>query len=234
MAATGPLNPLPHHVGGHPSPTEKVYRVMRAAVGRVTKNRPAAGPVGGLEDTWRVSRARTIARVLQLQELAALQAFPNRATVHLPVYEEQLAVPREDTDEQRRRAVTAAYTAKLEAIIPTIRAKLAAIDSGIDVLTMADDYATVFQFGQALASRTTPSDWGGRVAGVMPNFSTHFVLLVQWLGAPSGIPDPEKRAQVERYLNSTLPSWCDYTIQNGAGFYLDGYNDSRLDLTAFN
>jgi len=232
MGQLGRLNPLPLHVGGNPSPAEKVYRAMRAAVGMVSATEQAAGPEGGIEDSWRLAKARVIARTAQLDELAALQALPDRATVHLEVYEALLQVPQAETTVERQAAITAVWTANLSALIPRIRAHLEEI--GLDVLNISHDQASVAHYGQHYADRTDPGAYGQRSAAMMPNYSTHWVLHVVWTGCPSGIPPADKRATVERYLNEVLPCWCDFVVLNGSGpFYFDGYLDSRLDLTPF-
>ena len=61
------------------------------------------------------------------------------------------------------------------------------------------------------------------------------ILTVLWdgLAASGGIPPADKRLEVEDFLNDVLPSWFDWRIINRTGFFLDGFADSRLDLTAF-
>lgn len=230
MGSVGRYNPLPFHVGGDPSPTEKVWRQLRSALGRTSGDKEVAGPIGGIDDEWRLAKARIIARCLQLDELAALQAIPDKATVHLPVYEALLRVPAAETDVERQAAVAEVYTAQLQAIIPEIRAHLKAIDSTLDVVTRTRAEVIYTQFGKTLAARPTDDYMTVRNHALLPNFSSDFVLVVRW---PGGVPDAVKRDQVERYLNDVLPSWVDYTIQNQAGFFLDGFNGSLLDLTAF-
>jgi len=139
------------------------------------------------------------------------------------------------SDEERRAAVASAYTAKLEAVVPQIRARLQALDPGIDVRTPSNDTTTHSHCGRYLASRTTPSDYGGRLAAMMPNHASNFVLLVQWDGCVDGIPPPGTRLIVERYLNSALPAWVDYIIYTNTRFHLDGVgldgSHSHLDLS---
>jgi hypothetical protein len=221
------------HIGGRPSPTEKVYNALRTALGTTVDGREVAGPKGGIEDQWRIARARVIARTIQLDELAALQAIPGKATVHLPIYERLFGVTERDNDVQRQAAVAAVVTAQLSGVVRKIAARLLEIDSGIAVFLQSDDLATTAHFGWTYADRSgTPIPYGNREAADMPNLSSHYVLIVRWSGAPGGIPPTDKRREIERYLNDALPSWCTYTIQNGAGFYCDGYNNSLLDLTA--
>ncbi len=235
MGTIGDRNPCPTHIGGNASPAEKVWRALRKAVGTRPDGSDAAGPVDGIEDTWRLAKARAIAAALGLEETAVAQAFPMFATVALDAYERELGVPLAATEQERREAVSAAFTAGIDAVVPHIRAALQAIDSGLDVVTVSSDTSTWTQFGKTMGSRVTPEMFvdATRGSAAYPNFSQHFVLVVRWTGAPGGIPPAEKLATLERYLNTVLPSWFDYSIENGSGFYLDGFNDSALDLTSF-
>lgn len=234
MGAIGGRNPIPTHIGGSSAPTEKVWRTLRKALGTRLDGGDVAGPVDGIEDMWRLAKARAIAKVLQLEELAVTQAFPFLATVALDLYERALGVPRAPTDQQRREAVAVAYTAGLDAVIPHVRAELQRIDPGLDVVTVNPATSIWTQFGKCFANRNSNDMFvDGRKSAAFPNYSQHFVLVVRWSGSPGGVPDPAKRAEVERYLNTVLPSWVDYSIENGEGFYLDGFNTSLLDLTSF-
>jgi len=234
MGSTGRYNPLPYHIGGNPSPVEQVWRTLRKSQGLTHQGKEVAGPVGGIEDEWRLSKARVIARCLQLDELAVLQALPGKATAHLAVYEDELGIAAEGTDEERRAAIATAYTAQLEAVIPALRLKLQEVDSGLDIVTRDDAEAIYTQFGRFLANRPAPDytfTAGPRRSKLLPNYSSHFVLLVRWSG--SGVPETTMLTQVERLLNEMLPAWVDFTIDNGVGFYLDGFLGTLLDLTAF-
>ena len=151
--------------------------------------------IDGIEDQWRLAKSRTIARDRQRAELAAIQAFPDRATVHLAIYEALLGVSCAPTTVERQAAVAAAFTAALDALIPTIRAGLMAIDATIDVVTVPDDDATEAQFGKYLADRTDLSAYGGRLAARLPNFSTHYVLCACYPGG-HGMPACSTRPSV--------------------------------------
>lgn len=234
MGKLSTLNPLPLHLGRNPSQTERVWRAMRGALGTNTRGAQAAGPEAGVEDTWRRAKARVIARERQRLDLAVEQGFPQNATVHLGLLEDELNIPREATDVQRQAAVAAAYTAQLGAVIPSIREYLqATFDSGLDVVTWDSDQAIRSRQGKAFASTGDAYLAGTRESGLLSNFASEFVLAVMWTGLVAGIPDPLVLQSVRDYLNGVLPSWCDFVIFNGVGFYLDGFNDSRLDLTAF-
>jgi hypothetical protein len=236
MAKIGTLNPLPFHLGVNPSETERVYRTMREALGRNGRGELVAGPEGGIEDTWRLSKARVIARERQRVELAFNQFFPDRATVALDELEDELAVAGQATDVARRAAVAAAFTAEIDAAIPAIREELQAIDPGLDVVAWDPDTTTNTRFGIHLAPRDQSFPFNedpDRKSALLPNFASDFVLVVIWSGLPSGIPDEDKRRRVLDFLDNLLPSWVDWTLANGTGFYLDGANDSYLDLTAF-
>jgi hypothetical protein len=232
MGAIGGHNPCAFHLGGDPSPTEKIWTTLRKAVGSTVTGRPIAGPVGGLEDSWRLAKAQAIGAVLGLDELAAVQAFPDRATAHLPVWEELLGLTGGGSEQERRDAATAALTVQLLAVLPEIKSALQAIDSGIDVVVQSYASSTTWIPGKSYANRAGDTF---NTIGVeaMLSYSCHHVLFVRWSGAPGGVPPATTRATVERYLNTVLPSWVDYSISNASGFYLDGFNNSFLDLTAF-
>lgn len=236
MGKIGKLNPLPFHLGANPSETERVYRTMREALGRNGAGQPVAGPEHGIEDTWRLSKARVIARERQRVELAFNQFFPDRATVALDDLEEELEIARASTTVDRQAAAASAYTRQLEAVIPELRVSLQAINAGIDVVTWDPDTTTTTRFGIHLTPRDGSFSFSNdpaRASALYPNFASDFVLVVLWSGLSSGIPDPDELARVENELDEVLPAWCDWTIANGAGFHLDGFNNSLLDLTAF-
>jgi len=237
MGSLNPLNPLPMHLGGDPAPAERVWRMLRKALGRTRlgRGREVAGPVGGIEDLWRQCKARAVAKVEQLVELASEQAWPDRATVHIPVYEEQLHISPVGNEEQRRQVVAARVTKQLYAVIPDLQRELQEIDPGLSVVVPPAEQATVFHHGKSYAGRPYNGSYGTRYAAYAPNYSTHFKVYVLWSGLPSGLPDEYTLDRVRRHLNEVLPSWFDFVISNGAGFYLDGGVDgtSRLDFTSF-
>ncbi len=234
----GVMNPYPFQYGDGPTPVEKNYRALRSAVGV-----GGAGPVGGLEDAWRICKARAITAAMQPVEAAVMQAFPYKMTDHLSLWEGHLGIAQADTEEERRAAVAAAILAKVSADIPTIRAELQSIDPNADVESVAYANCTIVQFGKAFGPRpgaSGPAYGSGISSGISfngwPNFSTDFILHVRYTltGSQTQIPAASRFA-LSRYLNDVLPSWVDYVIYVGTGFYLDGGPDgtSRLDQTAF-
>jgi hypothetical protein len=227
MGGIGRQNPLPFQVGGGTTELERIWFELRKQLGE-----KGPGPVGCLEDRWRFAKACGMAKVTTMGRRALMQFFPRWATDHLEVYESLLRVPQEDTEEGRRLAVAAAFTAQISAVVPEIRSSLQDIDSSIDVIAETESRSVHFKPGKYLKGRLGTDVWYGvNEHSAYPTFSSHFVLTVFWPGGP--VLDPATLDRVKRYLNDTLPSWFDWRIVNAVGFYLDGYNDSRLDLTAF-
>lgn len=217
--ALGYGSPSAFQLGGGLTHYERVYLALRRAMGE-----GGAGPLGGVEDEWRKAKAMIIARAIALEERAWWQAFPGYATEQIGIWEGLLALPPADTLAERQRAAEAAYTKQLAFDVPTIRRDLQAIDPGLDVVQMTKTLSVTTQFGIPYEAPD----------GVPPfvNYSHDFVCAVIWTGLTDGIPDPATLDVVTRYLEN-LPAWIDWRIMNGVGFYLDGFNDSRLDLTAF-
>jgi hypothetical protein len=226
MGGWGRQNPWPIQWGGGESSFEQLWQALRKALGT-----RGPGPIGGIEDAWRESKVVGLLTATTAMERAATQALPDRATDHLEVYENLLGLPPEGPAQQRRSAAASAWTSKIDATIPALRSALQAIDAGLDIVTVIQGSAAIWQMGRSYADRT--SGVGGTRNTQFPNFSQHFIVHVIWLGLPMGLPDPAKRLRVEALLNTALPSWVDWTIFNGAGFFLDGFNSSYLDLTAF-
>jgi hypothetical protein len=228
MGGWGGRNPWPLQWGQAPSQFEALWTALRKMLGR-----DGPGPEDGLEDGWRQAKVTGLLMAHTMAERAAMQALPQWSTDHIEVYESILNVPRAATDKERREAITSAWTLELGATVPALTIMLQAIDSGLDIVTVDEDWSTVFQQGKAYAPHSGSPTYGTLQGSQWPNYSTHFVLKVEWSGLTDGLPDAGKMAEVERALNTALPSWVDYTVQNDSGFYLDGYSDSYLDLTAF-
>ncbi len=231
MGGIGRQNPIPFQIGGGTTELQRTWFEMRKHVGE-----KGAGPIGGLEDTWRFAKACGIIKVTTMGRRALMQFFPNLATDHIPVYENLLRVPQQTTEEGRRLAITAKFTLQLSAIIPAIRTSLMAFDPALDVVLQAEAQSVHFKPGKMLRPRDGSGvDYSPALGGIrgsaFPTFSSHFILTVLWAGIGPVLPGPIL-ASVQEYLNDVLPSWLDWRIVNQIGFFLDGFNDSRLDLTA--
>jgi len=225
MGTIGPRNPLPMHIGGSPSKVDAVWRALRRCIGVTVGGRDVAGPPNGIEDSWRLAKARAIARVQQLDELAALQAFPDCATAHLAVYEEALGVDQAATDQERREAIAAAYTAQSDGVAQHVRDVIRRVSTDIDVVVTPADLGTVSHFGKVLDSRTVPA-WTLAGAGY-PAYSYHAVFVVSWTGTTT----VEQHNQVVDILDSMLPAWVDWVIcrPDHGGFFC---SHSELGLDA--
>jgi hypothetical protein len=224
MGGWGRQNPWPFQWGGGQSDFERLWMGLRAMLGP-----KGPGPIGGLEDAWRESETAGIIAVAAMAERAMLQGIPSKATDHLPVYEQLLGLFEEDTEEARRLACAVAWTTVLSCINPDLAAQLTRIDTGISIVLLDPNTTATSQFGKMY-------EWllGAIVGSQWPNYSNDHILYLQWSGCPAGIPPQDKLAQVERLLNQVLPGWVDYVITNDTPlFYLDGFMDSRLDLTPF-
>src|SRR5277367_5638913 len=117
MSGLGWVAGLPLEVGGGTSRAEAIYRGLRSTVGK-----GGSGPPDSIEDVWRQSKAQAIASVVIMVERAAVQVFPNLATDRIPAYERLLrfGAPAGATDEERRRAVAAAWTTENLADTPDV------------------------------------------------------------------------------------------------------------------
>jgi hypothetical protein len=214
MGGLGWQNTLPLNLGGDPSKTEEIYSALRAAVGK-----GGAGPKDSLEDLWRQSKAEVIASVVLMKERAILQAFPNVATDHIGVYEQILNLQPVGTDEDRRVAITTAWTLDMLANMPSLETSLQVIDPAFRLEEIAYGDTTLVHFGKAFPTR------GYEAYGVpeYPNYSEDLVLRVRYMLASGRVNlDRMVRANAERLLNDVLPSWVDYYITTGAHFCCGG------------
>lgn len=201
----GALNPCAFQCGGGPTLVEKIYRALRASLGR-----DGAGPEGGLEDTWRIAKAIAIAKALSAGERAAMQAFPNLGVEHLPIYEGILGVRDGETLAERTEAVAAAYVGVPDATDTGLEGALKKIDPSIELVIVDRDSSAISRYGYPFGADYVA-------------YSEHFFAFVEWPAI-----DESKRATVERLLNKALPAWCDFSIYQSRGFVLD---ESELDVT---
>lgn len=227
-------NGLPLELGGGTSRTEDIYNALRGALGS------APGPKDGIEDLWRQAKAASIGGVVIATERAALQAFPHVATDALPRYESILGLVATGTETERRAAAAAAWVVDQLADQPSVTASLDVIDAAFYLGNTPDGQTTSVQVGRQFGDRPNLGGWAqlasGRQSSAWGNFSDDFVLRAYYAlsGGLLSIPSA-KQSAAERYLNTVLPAWVDYTIATADGFYLDGGADgtSLLDQTAF-
>jgi hypothetical protein len=226
MGGIGRQNPLGTEIGGGEGTVEQVYLALRANLGE-----GGAGPPGSLEDEARWAKAEMIAVAMAHMERALLQYFPDHATDFIPAYEQDLNVPRRETDVERREAITAAYVGGTGAVWPWLLTQLRKAVPTIDFVQQDPDQSFEFQPGRYLRPREDAAAiaaYGVNATSAFPAYSSHFVLTVLW---PGGIPDPALRDQVARTLNDSLQSWCDWRIINSRPLYCDGFNDAYLDVS---
>jgi hypothetical protein len=226
MSGLGWIAGLPLEVGGDSSRAEAIYRALRSAVGK-----GGSGPVDSIEDVWRQSKAQTIASVVVMVERAAVQAFPNLTTDRIPAYERLLrfGAPAGATDEERRRAVAAAWTTENLADTPDVGASLAAIHPAMRIEEEPHELGALVELGKMFPAH------GGEATGVsaFPNYADDFVLRVRYDLAPGEVaPAETTRAGAADLLNRVLPTWVDFELVTGDGFFCDGGDDgtSLLDL----
>lgn len=238
MPGLGYGNPLPARLGGGPSDAEKIYRFLRACVGE-----GFASGTGTIEDFWRWARARAWAAG-QADERAVMQAFPDRATDAIPLYEDlldQIPAPGE-TDQERRDEATAAWTDPATAISPELLLALQAIDPNLSIVgpptartydqSVETQHGRAFQDWQQSGKSCGPA-FGNRSGTDWPNFSSGYAIVVLYNIAPVVIPTAEHlavMAQARKLLDKVLPAWVDYRVLTSvAGFFC---NLSPLDYTA--
>lgn len=229
-------NPLSFVLGGGPSPQEQVYDAIYQAVGDGLRARPRS-----IVETWRMAKSRGLAAVMQ-DDRATMQAFPDKATDYLPVYEQILRiVPASDQSEQERRdVVTARYTRSIDATYPKLAAQLDTIDPLFQILTLPYTLTRTTDVGVRAFEDWDPSDplasgpdyGGGREHTVIPNFSDDFVLAVFLDVGPGAFNVTNQRALelAKQELNESLPAWVDFRVFTALGFILD---QDLLDVTAF-
>lgn len=229
MAGLGWMNGGPLEVGGDTTKTQDVYAALRAAVGV-----GGAGPRDGLEDLWRQCKAQAIASSVIATERAVLQALPDHATDHVPVYERILAIVPAGgaTEQDRRLAVVEAWTLRLLANMPELKRSLQALDPAFEIEELEETVTTIVLLGRMFPKRGSELKHG---VAAFPNFADDFVVGVTYtLGPGQTEPPPAVMAKARRLLNAVLPAWVDWLITTGDGFFTDGGPDgaSLLDLKA--
>lgn len=230
MAGLGWNNPLPALCGGGTTDTERMYRMLKGAVGRGGSARSE----DSIEAIWRQARARALACGLSFDERAALQAFPNKATDGLLYYERLLLIALPDTaSEQERREVAAArFTESASIVSNEIVNHLSSIDERLEVIATDPEQSTTTNAGRKFEDLLAAEPFGGgRKGSKVPNYSTAFVLAVL-LDLDGDLPDVEDQRvilEAKRYLAEVLPAHVAAQVCTHVGFRL---GVDRLGLTA--
>lgn len=232
MAGLGWHNPLPLELGGGDTLVERIYRAMRASVGKGGSAPDDATSIDGL---WRQVRATAIASVAAMGERTVLQAFPDRATDLLPYYERLFMLTSEpgSSDQARREAAARLYALQISASIPALEAELQKIDPRFSVLPTNPDESCTTVFGRAFEDMAgaEPFNPAGRHSTAFPNYSSEFICHVL-LDLGDGVaPGPVERRTMElarRLLHDLLPAPNAFHIATHQGFTLDV---SLLDIT---
>ena len=223
-------NPWPFEWGGGETQVERTYEMLKKSVGEggYAKNED------GIEGLWRAVRAEALASIAAMSERAILQAFPYLATDHIPVYEAQFRITAlsGQSDEERRRAITEAYTRHVATYHPSLVQSLHRIDPRFSVPDVPHETSVVVELGKAWQPESGPPFFGGgRKSTAFPNYATEYIVPV--VLDLSATPNPSAAEQLvvlraKRFLNEVLASWMSYEFSFGGtgGFILD---QSELD-----
>jgi hypothetical protein len=230
MAGAGWNNPFPLLMGGGTTDTQRVYRMLKAAVGKGGSARSD----DAIEAIWRQARARAIACGLSADERAALQALPNKATDGLLYYERLLLIALASTasEQDRRDAAAARYTETASLVSNEMEAHLAGIDERLEVLAVDTALTTTTNAGRRFQDHAASEPFGGGRKGTkLPNYSTVFLVtvLLELDGEQPDVEDRRVIAEAKRYLADALPAWVGLRLCTHVGFRL---GVDRLGLTA--
>lgn len=226
----GGLSSFPFDYGGGPTDEETIYYALRGAVGVGG----SATDDTGIDGLWRECRAAGLAAAASSLECAVAQAFPQIATEFIPVYEEELGIvpPENATDEDRRRAITEAYTAKAAENEVDLAVRLSKIDTRLSLPAIPQTKAKTVQFGKAFEPQDGVPTYGPtQKSSRVPNYSDDFFVRVFFTLATT-MPTPVDLAiimKAKRLLREILPSWVSFAIISSNGPFL--LDTSPLDLT---
>lgn len=223
-------------VGGSPSRIEKAHAVLQRMVGR----NGYAESDDEIEALWRLAKADAMAAIESFDERAALQASPATASDHIPLYEEALGLPIDETlsDQQRREIVTPDYTGVPEAWTSGLLEALQRIEPTVTIRNRAWENSGACQIGRwyepfAPAADEIYDDGGNRKATSWPNASDVHSVVVEYDIGSGVVPNNDqlrKKAQIQDHLNDVCPAWVTHHVVYSVGFALD---ISRLDATSF-
>jgi len=212
------------------------YEALFQAVGDGLRSSPDS-----IVEAWRMSRAEGLSTAV-VDGRVVLQAWPDRATDFLTVYESLLGVSLDPSlsVEDRQIALAVLYTQAIDAVLASIVLQLQVINPLYLVVGMPYDQAITTEMGARAFADWDPLDplasgpafdLPGRTVSLFSNYSTDFIVYA-WLNTPGPLTSSDKRdltAGAEQ-LNSMLPAWVDFRVFKSAGFILDL---DLLDVTMF-
>jgi hypothetical protein len=242
MAYIGGSNPIPTQVGGGLSLVHAIYKTLRSVVGE-GNYAPEDIPGETIEGSWRWARALGLAAAFA-DDRAVFQMFPDRCHDMIPVYEEILGItPASDaSDESRRAEIVRRWVLATTAVKDDLETELQRIDPLFSIIYAGYDAADTTENGRAFedyvpgsAPADQPAFGGGRKSTIWPNYSSDYVVIVQYNVAAGALSAAQKRLieDAKAVLNEVLPSHVSFAITANptGGFILD---QSLLDFGAFN
>lgn len=220
---------FPFQIGGGLTEWEEIYHAIRDCLG------DAAGPEDGILDTWNQAETEAI-YASSLVEAAVRQWLPLYATTSLPIWENEVFgdITPADTDQERREEIHRRYTSTSRADGPSLLTDLQLIDAGLNIVSVDNATTRHVMPGRLFGpwpSRT--NDFGPRLSSAVGQFDDHAVVRVTYTlkSGESAIPQAIKTAVAE-LMNKALPANYSYELSDtGAAFYMDGFNNSRMDQT---
>lgn len=224
MGGTGWSNPFPLEFGGGPTPIENVYRMLKSAIGKggISTNDEDES----LEALWRQSKAKGIGLANDLDERAAEQAFPDKATDLLPYYERTLMTQPAPgaSREERQSLVARRWTQAVAFLTAEIESALQEIDSRFSVLLTTDEDAAKTVFGRNFEDLAGSEPYGdARRHTLYPYFSSYY-LVTALLDNGGTVPTAAEARSIlaaKDHLASVLSAWQSFQVVTAVGFNLD-------------
>lgn len=238
MGSFGGGNPFPFELGGGPSSVEQVYRSLKQMIGH-----GGSADDETIEGDWRLAKATGLAAAFASEERAFIQAYPDRATDFLEVYESLFGIipERTATDEARRTAVSDRYYSLSDATGPSLETDLLKIDSRFAVESIDWPTSKTTVQGRAFedfdpnhADACGPAFNLDRGCSLVPNYSSAYLVDISFDAVPTTEPLRKLIYRAHALLDENLPAWCGFQVRAktlpSSGFILD---QSLLDFGSF-
>ena len=228
-------NSVPFQAGGSPTRFESTYVAIQRIVG---KNGYSTND-DEIESLWRQAKADALAAIGTFDERAAMQASPETATDHIPLYESMLGITTdtERSDQQRRDVIVPDYTGVPEAWTLGLDSALERIDPLITILPRPWLNSGTCQIGRWYEPLNGVSDLydpgGPRKATAYPNVSDMHSVIIKYDIGGGVVPNREQQRKLNQaiaHVNEVCPSWIAIQSVYSTGFFLDV---SLLDATGF-